>query len=49
MNKEMLAQRAKEMTIHKLIISISTSFSFILGYFLLNHPRQIYNLSEKAV
>ena len=49
MNKEMLAQRAKEMTIHKLIISISTSFSFILGYFLLNRPCKIYNLSEKAI
>ena len=45
----MLAQRAKEMTIHKLIIPISTSFSFLLGYFLLHQKFQFHNLNEVAI
>jgi protein-S-isoprenylcysteine O-methyltransferase len=49
MNEKMLAQRANEMKIHKLIIPISTSFSIILGYYLLHNEIQIYKLNEKAV
>ena len=45
----MLAQRANEMKIHKLIIPISTSFSIILGHYLLHNEIQIYKLNEKAV
>ena len=49
MNEKMLAQRAKEITIHKLIIPISTSFSFLMGYFLLHQKFQYHNLNEVAI
>ena len=45
----MLKQRAKEMKIHKLIISLSLSFSIIFGYYLLHNNITIYNLKAKVI
>ena len=49
MNEKILSQRAKEMTIHKLIIPLSISFSIILGYTLLHSKIKLYNMNEKAI
>ena len=48
-HKKLLEERAKEITIHKLIISISTSLSFCLGYYLLHNPIKFHFLNEKAI
>ena len=48
-HKKLLEERAKEITIHKLIISISTSLSFCLGYYLLHNPIKFHSLNEKAI
>ena len=48
-HKKLLEERAREITIHKLIISISTSLSFCLGYYLLHNPIKFHFLNEKAI
>ena len=49
MNEKMLAQRAREFKTHIGIITIVTSLSFFLGYYLLHFPIKINNLNEKAI
>ena len=49
MNEKMLAQRAREFKTHIGIITIVTSLSFFLGYYLLHFPIKINNLNEKEI
>ena len=48
-NKKLLEEREQEIKMHKLIIPLSTSFSFILGYYLLHNPIKFHFLDEKAI
>ena len=48
-NKKLLEEREQEIKMHKLIIPLSTSFSFILGYYLLHNPIKFHFLDEKSI
>ena len=48
-NKKLLEERAKEILIHKVIIIVSTLYSFTLGCILLKNPFKFYNLNEKEI
>ena len=48
-NKKLLEEREQEIKMHRLIIPLSTLFSFILGYYLLHNPIKFHFLDEKAI